>query len=124
MDKDQTAFISSPSSVIPLNDSSLEIAIKNSTIIDSKTKNFFMLPYDQPNDVAPVYLYCCALSLASVSSFLRAGFILKFLVMMIFISVQGCVLSFSNLYCQYDNISFNRLVFGKSCNKVENDNIT
>lgn len=111
MDKDQTAFIASPSLVIPLNDSSSEIIIRNNTIIDNKTNSPFMLPYDQSKDAAPVYLFCCALSLAAVSSFLRAGFILKFLIMIIFISIQGCVLSFSNLYRQYDSISFSRFVF-------------
>lgn len=57
---------------------------------------------NQSIDTAPVYLFCCALSLASISAFLRAGFVLKFLAMIICITVQGCVLKFSDLYLSYN----------------------
>lgn len=59
--------------------------------------------FSQPVESAPVYLFCCALSLAAISAFLRAGFVLKFIVMICCIAVQGCVLSFSQLYAFYDH---------------------
>lgn len=55
----------------------------------------------QSIETAPVYLFCCALSLASISAFLRAGFVLKFLAMIVCIGVQGCVLELSDLYRFY-----------------------
>lgn len=59
--------------------------------------------YSQPIETAPVYLFCCALSLAAISAFLRAGFVLKFLCMICSIVVQGCVLSLSKLYAFYNH---------------------
>lgn len=59
--------------------------------------------FSQPVESAPVYLFCCALSLAAISAFLRAGFVLKFIVMICCIAAQGCVLSFSQLYAFYDH---------------------
>lgn len=59
--------------------------------------------YSQPIETAPVYLFCCALSLAAISAFLRAGFVLKFLCMLCCIAVQGCVLSLSKLYVFYNH---------------------
>lgn len=59
--------------------------------------------YSQPIETAPVYLFCCALSLAAISAFLRAGFVLKFLCMLCCIGVQGCVLSLSKLYAFYNH---------------------
>lgn len=55
----------------------------------------------QPTETAPVYLFCCALSLASISAFLKAGFVLKFFAMAACIGVQGTVLWYSNLYRMY-----------------------
>lgn len=60
----------------------------------------------QPIQTAPVYLFCCALSLAAISAFLRAGFVMKFLLMIVCISCQGCVLYFSDLYRSYDMSRF------------------
>lgn len=59
--------------------------------------------YSQSIETAPVYLFCCALSLAAISAFLRAGFVLKFLCMLCCIAVQGCVLSLSKLYLFYSH---------------------
>lgn len=67
----------------------------NSTGID--------IQYSQPIETAPVYLFCCALSLAAISAFLRAGFVLKFLCMLCCIAAQGCVLSLSKLYAFYNH---------------------
>lgn len=60
----------------------------------------------QPIQTAPVYLYCCALSLAGISAFLRAGFVMKFILMIICVGIQGCVLHFSDLYRSYDVSQF------------------
>lgn len=59
--------------------------------------------FSQPIASAPIYLFCCALSLAAVSAFLRAGFVLKFIAMICCIAIQGCVLSLSQLYAFYDH---------------------
>lgn len=60
---------------------------------------------NQLHETASVYLFCCALSLAAISAFLRAGFVLKFLVMMACIGVQGAVLHWSRLYQTYDALA-------------------
>lgn len=61
------------------------------------------IDYSQSVETAPVYLFCCALSLAAISAFLRAGFVLKFIAMIICIAVQGFILSLSELYIAYDS---------------------
>lgn len=61
------------------------------------------IQYTQSLETAPIYLFCCALSLAAISAFLRAGFVLKFIAMLCSIAVQGCVLKFSKLYAFYDH---------------------
>lgn len=58
---------------------------------------------NQLHETASVYLFCCALSLAAISAFLRAGFVLKFLVMMACIGMQGTILHLSRLYQKYDS---------------------
>lgn len=62
----------------------------------------FFPVYSQSVETAPVYLFCCALSLAATSSFLRAGFVLKFIAMLTCIAIQGSVLTLSQLYIVYD----------------------
>lgn len=61
------------------------------------------IQYSQPVQTAPVYLFCCALSLAAISAFLRAGFVLKFIAMICCITIQGCILSLSKLFAFYDH---------------------
>ena len=51
--------------------------------------------------VAPVYLYTSAMSLACVSAFLKAGFILKTIMMLLFIAIQTSILWTSNLFDTY-----------------------
>uniref|UniRef100_A0A182JXV6 adenylate cyclase n=1 Tax=Anopheles christyi TaxID=43041 RepID=A0A182JXV6_9DIPT len=51
--------------------------------------------------VAPVYLYMCAISLAAVSGFLKAGFLIKGLLMVIFVAIQSSVLWTSSLFEAY-----------------------
>lgn len=60
-------------------------------------------PQSQPIETAPVYLFCCALTLAAISAFLKAGFVFKFVAMMICIGVQGAILWSSNLFRDYNN---------------------
>lgn len=62
--------------------------------------------FNQSIETAPVYLFCCALSLASISSFLRAGFVMKLIVMILCITFEGCVLALSDLYESYDDFMF------------------
>ncbi|XP_073843090.1 adenylate cyclase type 2-like isoform X2 [Musca autumnalis] len=52
--------------------------------------------------IAPIYLFCCAISLAAVSAFLRSGFILKFFAMVVAAVCQIVVLHFSNLFELYN----------------------
>lgn len=67
------------------------------TILNSVTRQQSQAP-----ETAPVYLFCCALSLASISAFLKAGFVLKIAAMILCISAQGSVLWSSNLYNAYE----------------------
>ncbi|KAL9908021.1 adenylate cyclase type 2 Ac76E isoform 1-T4 [Glossina fuscipes fuscipes] len=53
-------------------------------------------------EVAPIYLFCCAISLAAVSAFLRSGFILKLFIMLSSLISQVIALHFSDLYQQYN----------------------
>lgn len=51
--------------------------------------------------VAPVYIYMSAISLATVSAFLKQGFIIKLLVMLLFGGVQCSLLWQSSLFETY-----------------------
>ncbi|XP_055853746.1 adenylate cyclase type 2 [Episyrphus balteatus] len=53
---------------------------------------------------APAYLLCCALSLTCVSAFLRAGFILKLIVMVIAALAEVIVLGYSDLFSDYNKL--------------------
>lgn len=86
-----------------LNSSDFSINIGN--ITEELNITEIDIQYSQPIETAPVYLFCCALSLAAISAFLRAGFVLKFLCMLCCIAVQGCVLSLSKLYAFYNHES-------------------
>ncbi|XP_022218097.2 adenylate cyclase type 2 isoform X2 [Drosophila obscura] len=52
--------------------------------------------------IAPIFLYCCAISLAAISAFLRSGFILKLIAMLVALIGQVTVLRYSDLYEQYN----------------------
>lgn len=77
--------------------------ITSNNMTDAMNITEIDIQYSQSVETAPVYLFCCALSLAAISAFLRAGFVLKFFCMMCCIAVQGCVLSLSKLYAFYDH---------------------
>lgn len=51
---------------------------------------------------APIFLCCCAVSLAAVSAFLRSGFILKLITMLLALLGQMIVLGYSDLYMAYN----------------------
>ncbi|KAH8373310.1 hypothetical protein KR009_000395 [Drosophila setifemur] len=55
--------------------------------------------------IGPVFLYCCAISLAAISAFLRSGFILKLIVMLVALIGQVTVLGYSDLYAQYNRLN-------------------
>ncbi|KFB43382.1 AGAP010436-PA-like protein [Anopheles sinensis] len=64
------------------------------------------ITYDQQYaPVAPVYLYMCAISLAAVSAFLKAGFLVKGLLMALFIAIQCSILWTSSLFETYEILS-------------------
>lgn len=56
------------------------------------------------NDIeaTPVYLFCCTISLAAISAFLRSGFILKLAIMLVALISQILALHYSSLYEQYN----------------------
>uniref|UniRef100_A0A2M4AD02 adenylate cyclase n=1 Tax=Anopheles triannulatus TaxID=58253 RepID=A0A2M4AD02_9DIPT len=56
---------------------------------------------DEFAPVAPVYLYMCAISLAAVSAFLKSGFLVKGLLMALFIAIQCSILWTSTLFETY-----------------------
>uniref|UniRef100_A0A182YIP2 adenylate cyclase n=1 Tax=Anopheles stephensi TaxID=30069 RepID=A0A182YIP2_ANOST len=60
---------------------------------------------DQFAPVAPVYLYMCAISLAAVSAFLKAGFLVKGLLMALFVAIQSSILWTSSLFEAYGLLS-------------------
>ncbi|XP_036670500.3 adenylate cyclase type 2 isoform X2 [Drosophila suzukii] len=53
--------------------------------------------------IAPVFLYCCAISLAAISAFLRSGFILKLIAMLVALIAQVTVLGYSDLFVIYND---------------------
>lgn len=53
-------------------------------------------------DIPPIYLFLCGLSLSAVSAFLRASFIIKLFMMMLTVILQTLVLYSSRLFEQYD----------------------
>jgi len=62
-----------------------------------------MTPLDKDyKPIAPIFLFCCAVSLAAISAFLRSGFILKLLTMLLALVGQMTVLHYSDLYVQYN----------------------
>ncbi|XP_044313699.1 adenylate cyclase type 2 isoform X2 [Drosophila rhopaloa] len=83
----------------------------NSTILASNSSNEFlnftqediqMLEIAHAIPIAPVFLYCCAISLAAISAFLRSGFILKLIAMLVAVIAQVTVLGYSDLFVQYN----------------------
>lgn len=67
------------------------------------------IPYVSPippnSDVPPIYLFLCGLSLSAISAFLRAGFILKLVMMILTVILQTVILYTSILFEQYEEYS-------------------
>ncbi|XP_017059948.1 adenylate cyclase type 2 isoform X2 [Drosophila ficusphila] len=85
----------------------------NETFIANFSMEFFngtqeeMQPWEIANaiPIAPVFLYCCAISLAAISAFLRSGFILKLIAMLVAVIAQVTVLGYSDLFVQYNQLN-------------------
>ncbi|XP_021709935.1 adenylate cyclase type 2 isoform X3 [Aedes aegypti] len=76
-----------------------DLVIANVLLVNNGTES---VTYDvQFAPLAPVYLYMCAISLAAVSAFLQSGFIIKLLLMLLFIGVQCSLLWQSSLFETY-----------------------
>ena len=59
----------------------------------------------QNTDIPPIYLFLCGLSLSAISAFLRAGFILKLVMMILTVILQTVILYTSTLFEQYEQYS-------------------
>ena len=76
-----------------------DLVIANVLLVNNGTES---VTYDvQFAPLAPVYLYMSAISLAAVSAFLKSGFIIKLLLMLLFIGVQCSLLWQSSLFETY-----------------------
>ncbi|XP_059216957.1 adenylate cyclase type 2 isoform X2 [Stomoxys calcitrans] len=69
---------------------------------DSSLPEIDTVPIYPDLQVAPIYLFCCAISLAAISAFLRSGFILKLFTMLVALVCQIVVLHFSDLFELYN----------------------
>ncbi|XP_064545119.1 adenylate cyclase type 2 isoform X2 [Drosophila montana] len=90
----------------------LPYAAGNGTNSTSDSFNSTLLEDLQPLDIAhaipkaPIFLCCCAVSLAAISAFLRSGFILKLIAMVLALIGQVIVLGYSDLYVQYNLLNY------------------
>lgn len=57
-------------------------------------------------EISPIYLFLCGLSLSAISAFLRAGFILKLIVMICTVFAQTAILYMSRLFKDYDYFKY------------------
>lgn len=55
-------------------------------------------------EISPIYLFLCGLSLSAISVFLKTGFIIKLVMMMICVVVQTIILYTSDLFRTYDQV--------------------
>lgn len=62
-------------------------------------------PQGMPQDISPVYLFLCGLSVSAISAFLRADFILKLFMMILTVSIQTAVLYTSRVFENYELFS-------------------
>ncbi|XP_075161295.1 adenylate cyclase type 2 Ac76E isoform X2 [Haematobia irritans] len=82
--------------------SNLNISSPSNISNDSSLPEIDNVPYYPDLQVAPIYLFCCAISLAAISAFLRSGFILKLFTMIVALVCQIVVLYFSDLFELYN----------------------
>uniref|UniRef100_A0ABK8FV61 adenylate cyclase n=1 Tax=Anopheles gambiae TaxID=7165 RepID=A0ABK8FV61_ANOGA len=79
-----------------------DLVIADIHFVNNTTED--MMYDDEFAPVAPVYLYMCAISLAAVSAFLKAGFLVKGMLMAIFVAIQSSVLWTSSLFEAYGTL--------------------
>ncbi|XP_054736031.1 adenylate cyclase type 2 isoform X1 [Anastrepha obliqua] len=93
-----------------LSDSSSS-SISNGTYLADVIYTNLQIPLYNSNQIenAPIYMFCCAISLAAVSAFLRSGFILKLVTMVVALVCQIVMLSFSDLYIVFNLRQINAL---------------
>ncbi|XP_037933392.1 adenylate cyclase type 2 isoform X2 [Teleopsis dalmanni] len=77
--------------------------ISNSSDLDTNDTKVSEIPGINQTQIesAPVFLFCCAISLAAISAFLRSGFILKLCTMLLALICQVIVLGYSDLYIEH-----------------------
>ncbi|EDV52435.1 adenylate cyclase type 2 isoform X2 [Drosophila erecta] len=75
----------------------------SSEFINSTLGDMQLWEIDHAIPIAPVFLYCCAISLAAISAFLRSGFILKLIAMLVAVIAQVTVLGYSDLFEMYND---------------------
>lgn len=56
-------------------------------------------------EISPVYLFLCGMSLSAISAFLRSGFILKLVMMLLCVVIQSIILYSSSLFETYDLVN-------------------
>nr|NP_001246838.1 adenylyl cyclase 76E, isoform B [Drosophila melanogaster]AFH04509.1 adenylyl cyclase 76E, isoform B [Drosophila melanogaster] len=75
----------------------------SSVFVNSTLEDVQLWEIDYAIPIAPVFLYCCAISLAAISAFLRSGFILKLIAMLVAVIAQVTVLGYSDLFEMYND---------------------
>lgn len=77
------------------------------TANDTNTTTTTLPPFIRPQnaDIPPIYLFLCGLSLSAISAFLRAGFILKLVMMILTVILQTVILYTSSLFEEYEEFS-------------------
>lgn len=96
-----TQSMEEPLLVIPEDDN---ITNSNDTMnVTSTTLPPFVTP--QRTDIPPIYLFLCGLSLSAISAFLRAGFILKLVMMILTVILQTLILYTSTVFEEYEALS-------------------
>jgi adenylate cyclase 2 len=85
----------------------LVIQDDNFTIVNNTNATTSQPPpfIPQNSDIPPIYLFLCGLSLSAISAFLRAGFILKLVMMLLTVILQTIILYTSRLFEQYEELS-------------------
>jgi adenylate cyclase 2 len=79
------------------------LTIVNNTNVSSTLPPFIPVPHS--SDIPPIYLFLCGLSLSAISAFLRAGFILKLVMMILTVALQTVILYTSRLFEEYEMYS-------------------
>lgn len=102
-------------------------SIADPLVIDNVTSNNVIpgnfttvtMTIEKPPDlnIPPIYLFLCGLSLAAISSFLRANFILKLFMMILSVLLQTAILYTSQVFQKYEDYVDNDIVLVSSITK-------